>query len=139
LLNRTRDFLKTRADGRVFVNLNAVTYWSLLREADLLIGNSSSGIMEAASCELPVVNVGLRQYGRERAMNVLDAEPTMDSILEKMAAAQSPAFSESLRGMKNLYGDGHASQRIVEVLTTVSLDGLLRKRAANNNLENELS
>jgi UDP-N-acetylglucosamine 2-epimerase len=41
--------------------------------------------------------------------------------------------------MKNLYGDGHASQRIVEVLTTVSLDGLLRKRAANNNLENELS
>jgi UDP-hydrolysing UDP-N-acetyl-D-glucosamine 2-epimerase len=139
LLNRTRDFLKTRTDGRVFVNLNAVTYWSLLREADLLIGNSSSGIMEAASCELPVVNVGLRQYGRERAMNVLDAEPTMDSILEKMAAAQSPAFSESLRGMKNLYGDGHASQRIVEVLTTVSLDGLLRKRAANNNLENELS
>jgi UDP-hydrolysing UDP-N-acetyl-D-glucosamine 2-epimerase len=139
LLNRTRDFLKTRTDGRVFVNLNAVTYWSLLREADLLIGNSSSGIMEAASCELPVVNVGLRQYGRERAMNVLDAEPTMDSILEKMAAAQSPAFSESLRGMKNLYGDGHASQRIVEVLATVSLDGLLRKRAANNNLENELS
>jgi UDP-hydrolysing UDP-N-acetyl-D-glucosamine 2-epimerase len=139
LLNRTRDFLKTRTDGRIFVNLNAVTYWSLLREADLLIGNSSSGIMEAASCELPVVNVGLRQYGRERAMNVLDAEPTMDSILEKMAAAQSPAFSESLRGMKNLYGDGHASQRIVEVLATVSLDGLLRKRAANNNLENELS
>ena len=139
LLNRTRDFLKTRTDGRIFVNLNAVTYWSLLREADLLIGNSSSGIMEAASCELPVVNVGLRQYGRERAMNVLDAEPTMDSILEKMAAAQSPAFSESLRGMKNLYGDGHASQRIVEVLTTVSLDGLLRKRAANNNLENGLS
>jgi UDP-hydrolysing UDP-N-acetyl-D-glucosamine 2-epimerase len=139
LLNRTRDFLKTRADGWVFVNLNAVTYWSLLREADLLIGNSSSGIMEAASCELPVVNVGLRQYGRERAMNVLDAEPTMDSILEKMAAAQSPAFSESLRGMKNLYGDGHASQRIVEVLATVSLDGLLRKRAANNKLENGLS
>jgi UDP-hydrolysing UDP-N-acetyl-D-glucosamine 2-epimerase len=139
LLNRTRDFLKTRTDGRIFVNLNAVTYWSLLREADLLIGNSSSGIMEAASCELPVVNVGLRQYGRERAMNVLDAEPTMDSILEKVAAAQSPAFSESLRGMKNLYGDGHASQRIVEVLATVSLDGLLRKRAANNNLENELS
>ena len=139
LLNRTRDFLKTRTDGRIFVNLNAVTYLSLLREADLLIGNSSSGIMEAASCELPVVNVGLRQYGRERAMNVLDAEPTMDSILEKMATAQSPAFSGSLRGMKNLYGDGHASQRIVEVLTTVSLDGLLRKRAADNKLGNELS
>jgi UDP-hydrolysing UDP-N-acetyl-D-glucosamine 2-epimerase len=129
LLDRTREFLETRADGRVFVNLNATTYWSLLREADILIGNSSSGIMEAASCELPVVNVGLRQYGRERAANVLDAEPTIDSILEKIAVAGSSTFATSLQGMTNPYGDGRASQRIVEVLTTISLHGLLRKRA----------
>jgi UDP-N-acetylglucosamine 2-epimerase (non-hydrolysing)/GDP/UDP-N,N'-diacetylbacillosamine 2-epimerase (hydrolysing) len=58
LMQRTRAFLATRSDARVYVNLEAVTYWSLLRYAALLIGNSSSGIMEAASFALPVVNVG---------------------------------------------------------------------------------
>ena len=75
LMQRTRAFLATHSDARVYVNLDAVTYWSLLRHVALLIGNSSSGIMEAASFALPVVNVGFRQKGRERARNVLDAEP----------------------------------------------------------------
>lgn len=129
LMQRTRDFLKKHLDARVFVNLSAVTYWGLLAHADLLMGNSSSGIMEAASFGLPVVNVGLRQYGRERARNVLDAEPRMESILEKVAVARSERFRESLRGMANPYGDGHAAERIVRVLTSVPLEGLLRKRA----------
>jgi UDP-N-acetylglucosamine 2-epimerase len=55
---------------RIFVNLDAVTYWSLLRCVDVLAGNSSSGIMESASFALPTVNVGMRQQGRERARNV---------------------------------------------------------------------
>jgi len=129
LMQRARDFVKRHTNVRVFVNLDAVTYWSLLRHADLLLGNSSSGIMEAASFALPVVNVGLRQHGRERARNVLDAEPGTAAILEKIATARSAAFRESLRGMTNPYGDGHAAERIVHVLTTVPLEGLLRKRA----------
>jgi UDP-N-acetylglucosamine 2-epimerase (non-hydrolysing)/GDP/UDP-N,N'-diacetylbacillosamine 2-epimerase (hydrolysing) len=88
--------------------------------------------MEAASFALPVVNVGLRQHGRERASNILDAEPHTESILEKIATARSAAFRESLRGMTNPYGDGHAAQRIVQVLTTVPLQGLLRKRALSH-------
>jgi UDP-hydrolysing UDP-N-acetyl-D-glucosamine 2-epimerase len=131
LLDRTRSFLDTRANSRIFVNLNTVTYWSLLREADLLIGNSSSGIMEAASWGLPVVNIGLRQYGRERAANVLDAEPAAESIQQKVSMAQDPAFRKSLEGMTNPYGEGFASQRIVDVLTTVPLHSLLRKRAVS--------
>lgn len=129
LMQRTRDFMQHRANTRVFVNLGAVQYWSLLRHATLLLGNSSSGIMEAASFALPVVNVGLRQHGRERAFNILDAEPHTESILEKIATARSAAFRESLHGMTNPYGNGHAAQRIVQVLTTVPLQGLLRKRA----------
>lgn len=132
LMERTRSFLEGRADARVFVNLNAVTYWSLLRQARLLLGNSSSGIMEAASFALPVVNVGLRQYGRERARNVLDAEPCVEHIMEKVATAQSTVFRDSLRGMENPYGDGRTSERIVQVLTTVPLGDLLRKRASAN-------
>jgi len=133
LMQRARAFVEQRSGARIFVNLPAVTYWSLLAHASLLLGNSSSGIMEAASFALPVVNVGLRQYGRERARNVLDAEPRADSILEKIAIAQSAAFRESLRGMSNPYGDGHAAERIVEVLTTAPLDKLLRKRAMSAN------
>lgn len=131
LIERTRAFLVARGGGRVFVNLDAVTYWSLLRQVNLMIGNSSSGIMEAASFALPVVNVGMRQKGRERAPNVLDAAPDAQSILEKIARARSDSFRQSLSGMTNPYGDGRASEKIVEVLTTVPLTpDLLIKRAS---------
>ncbi len=130
LMERTRAFLSTRSDARVYVNLDSVTYWSLLRQVALLIGNSSSGIMEAASFALPVVNVGFRQKGRERARNVLDAEPDTKAILARIAQAMSPEFRESLAGMTNPYGDGHASEKIVQVLTTVPLsEELIVKRA----------
>ncbi|MBN9614549.1 MAG: UDP-N-acetyl-D-glucosamine 2-epimerase, UDP-hydrolysing [Acidobacteriales bacterium 59-55] len=129
LMQRTHEFIRQHPDAHVFVNLGAVTYWSLLQNAGLLLGNSSSGIMEAASFALPVVNVGLRQFGRERAPNILDAEPNAVSILEKIATSRSTAFRDSLRGMTNPYGDGHAAERIVQVLTSVPLEGLLRKRA----------
>ena len=121
LMDRTDRFLQVRPEGRVFVNLPAVTYWSLLREADLMIGNSSSGIMETPSFALPTVNVGMRQQGRERAGNILDALPHRDDILAKVAVARSDEFRRSLKGMQNPYGDGHASQTIVKVLTAVPL------------------
>ena len=132
LLQRTRSFLSSRTDARLFVNLDAVTYWSLLREVAVLIGNSSSGIMEAASFALPVVNVGFRQKGRERARNVLDAQPEASAILAQIAKARSQVFRDSLAGMTNPYGDGHAAETIVQVLTTISLGGLLVKRANGN-------
>jgi len=133
LMRRTRAFIERHPDARVFVNLGAVTYWSLLAHASLLLGNSSSGIMEAASFALPVVNVGLRQYGRERARNILDANPHKETILKQINIAQSTAFRESLRGMTNPYGDGHASERIVNVLATTPLENLLRKRSLLTN------
>jgi UDP-hydrolysing UDP-N-acetyl-D-glucosamine 2-epimerase len=129
LMQLAHSFCKRRNDSHVFVNLDSITYWTLLRESTLLLGNSSSGIMEAASFALPVVNIGLRQFGRERARNVLDADPGVSSILEEVARAASPGFQASIQAMQNPYGDGHASERIVEILTTVPLDGLLRKRS----------
>jgi UDP-hydrolysing UDP-N-acetyl-D-glucosamine 2-epimerase len=130
LLERSRAFVSSRSDARIYVNLDSVTYWSLLRCAALLIGNSSSGIMEAASFALPVVNVGFRQSGRERARNVLDARPEPKAILAGIAEAMSLEFRASLAGMTNPYGDGHASEKIVNVLATVALsEGLLVKSA----------
>ena len=130
LIRRTRAFLDERGDGHLFTNLDALTYWSLLAQVELLLGNSSSGIMETASFALPTVNVGLRQKGRERAANVIDVAPAVEAILEGIARARTAEFRESLAGMANPYGDGRASERIVSVLTSVPLGAeLLMKRA----------
>lgn len=122
LIERTNAFVRMRKDARVFVNLDPITYWSLLRQADLFIGNSSSGIIEAASFALPTVNVGIRQRGREHGANVLDAEATADSILACVERAMSQPFRDSLRGMANPYGDGHASEKIARLLTETPID-----------------
>jgi len=125
LIERTRAFLSDGSRGRLFVNLDSLTYWSLLRQVDLLLGNSSSGIMESPSFALPTVNIGLRQEGRERARNILDCPPNTQAIVEMIRVARSAQFRESLRGMTNPYGDGHASEKIVQILTTVPLSNNL--------------
>jgi UDP-hydrolysing UDP-N-acetyl-D-glucosamine 2-epimerase len=139
LIDRTRAFLERRKAGWVFTNLDPRAYWSLLRHVDILVGNSSSGIMESASFALPTVNVGIRQQGRERALNVLDAEPRAESIVNATRKAQSPEFKKSLEGMSNPYGDGHASERIVQVLTNAPPSRvLLLKRQSQHVASNEL-
>jgi UDP-hydrolysing UDP-N-acetyl-D-glucosamine 2-epimerase len=132
LISRIENFLTARGNGRLFFNLPAVEYWSLLKCANMMVGNSSSGIMETASFALPTVNVGLRQKGRERARNVIDAPAVSASIMEAIDKARSPEFIESLGGMQNPYGEGYASERIVEVLATLpARDILLMKQVAN--------
>lgn len=131
LVERTKSFLKARGRGYLFVNLPAITYWSLLQNVQIMVGNSSSGIMETGSFALPTVNVGMRQQGRERAANVLDADPDTAQILKRIEEARSAAFRQSLHGMANPYGDGHAAERIVKVLSTLpSAEHLLIKRGA---------
>jgi UDP-hydrolysing UDP-N-acetyl-D-glucosamine 2-epimerase len=131
LVERARTFAATRGNTHVFVNLGAITYLSLLHHIDVLVGNSSSGIMESASLALPTVDIGLRQQGRDRARNVLSVAPDAVAILEKITEARSAAFRASLAGLENPYGDGRASTKIVEVLTTVPLtEELLLKRAS---------
>jgi UDP-N-acetylglucosamine 2-epimerase (non-hydrolysing)/GDP/UDP-N,N'-diacetylbacillosamine 2-epimerase (hydrolysing) len=131
LIERARTFAASRDAAHVFVNLDALTYWSLLKQVDVLVGNSSSGIMESASFALPTVDVGLRQQGRERARNVIDAAPEVRAILKAIATAKGTDFRRSLQGMTNPYGEGVASEKIVEVLTTVPLgeESLLKRHA----------
>ena len=127
LIVRTQAFAATRPDTRIFVNLDAVTYWSLLRCVDVMIGNSSSGIMETASFALPTVNVGMRQQGRERARNVLDANADCGQISLAIQRSLGDEFRTSLAGMTNPYGNGYAAEQIVEVLANADLENLLVK------------
>ncbi|MFP5227068.1 MAG: UDP-N-acetylglucosamine 2-epimerase, partial [Acidobacteriota bacterium] len=137
LMERSRAFAARYQAVKIFVNLDAVTYWSLLRCVQVMVGNSSSGIMETASFSLPTVNVGLRQRGRERARNVLDAAASREAILAQIAEARSAQLSERLAGMRNPYGDGQAAERIVQVLTTCPLgQELLVKKSRELGAEN---
>jgi UDP-hydrolysing UDP-N-acetyl-D-glucosamine 2-epimerase len=136
LINRARRFLAIRNRGRIWTNLDAVTYWSLLRHALLFIGNSSSGIMETPSFALPTVNIGLRQQGRERARNVLDVEPVADAILARVEIARSSVFRDSLNGMENPYGNGNAAGIIAKVLADTPLSpGILFKHSPRSRLK----
>jgi UDP-hydrolysing UDP-N-acetyl-D-glucosamine 2-epimerase len=128
LIERTRALAATRPHTHIFINLDAITYWSLLAEVDAIIGNSSSGIMEAASFALPAVNIGMRQQGRERAANVLDAPAESASIQHALARALTPDFRAGLAGMTNPYGVGDAARTIARVLAETPLDNLLIKQ-----------
>ena len=113
-----------------FRNIPRREFLGLLRAADVLVGNSSTGIIEAASLRLPAVNIGSRQEGRDRGKNVIDVPPERAAICRGIERALSDhAFRKLLAGSTSPYGDGHAGERIVEVLRTLPLDEeLIQKR-----------
>jgi UDP-hydrolysing UDP-N-acetyl-D-glucosamine 2-epimerase len=110
-------------------NLGTQGYFSLMNVCAAMVGNSSSGILEAASFKLPVVNIGNRQRGRVHGSNVIDVGYGREEVLAGTQKALSSEFRAGLAHLTNLYGDGHAAERIVEVLRTVQIDDrLLIKR-----------
>jgi UDP-N-acetylglucosamine 2-epimerase len=129
IVERLNAFAERRARARFVSSLGDEVYASLLKEVDAMVGNSSSGLIEAPSFALPVVNVGDRQRGRVRAGNVIDVGHARDEIAAGLVQALDPAFRRGLAGLANPYGDGHAAPRIVRVLRELELGPrLIRKR-----------
>lgn len=129
VLARVKRFVAAQPRATIVASLGGVAYFSLLRHVVAMVGNSSSGIIEAASFELPVVNVGMRQQGRLRARNIIDVGDATAEIAEGVRRALDPGFRTSLAGLVNPYGDGHAAERIVARLRDVELGpSLLVKR-----------
>ncbi len=124
LIRMLETFVKSYRRGTALLvsSLGTLRYWSLLRHADVMVGNSSSGLTEAPSFKLPVVNIGDRQKGRIKAENVMDVpEGSTGAVMEAIRSVLEPSFRESLRKMTNPYGNGQASAQIVERLKTVDL------------------
>ena len=119
-----RPFLHT------FKSLPHIEYLSLLNIADALVGNSSSGIIEASSFHLPVVNIGIRQEGRQRADNVIDVASDKEKIIEAInTALHDKTFKRKVNESGNPYGDGRAGLRIAEVLAELVINQkLLQKK-----------
>ena len=113
-------------------NLGTVRYFSLMKSGLAMVGNSSSGIIEAASFNLPVINIGQRQKGRLHSYNVINCDSNKSSIVNAINKAISSKFKDSLIGMQNPYGDGDASKRIISVLKSIKIDRFLTMKSFYN-------
>jgi len=110
-----------------FTSLGQVRYLSALQFVDAVVGNSSSGLAEAPSFRIGTINIGDRQKGRIKASSVIDCEPTIEGIENALEKLYSPTFQEALQQVENPYGNGCASEKIVEILKTVELEKSLKK------------
>lgn len=130
IVEAVRRFVGRRPAARVFVSsLGTRGYFAVMRRAAAMVGNSSSGIVEAASFGLPVVNIGDRQRGRTHGANVLHAPCEPIAIVDAVRTALSPKFRQMARQSGNPYGDGHAAARIATVLRSVPLDDALVRKS----------
>lgn len=129
----TRDALTAWADRRAgvrtFDSLGQLRYLSLLSHADVVIGNSSSALIEAPEFRLPAVNVGDRQRGRVMAPNVIPAPAEAAAVEQAVRLGLSGAFRDGLAGMSNPYRRGAVSERLLAVLAGVTDAGALRRKA----------
>jgi UDP-hydrolysing UDP-N-acetyl-D-glucosamine 2-epimerase len=117
-----------RANVHAFDSLGQLRYLSLLSHADVVAGNSSSGVLEAPAFGVPVVNVGDRQRGRLMTANVIHAEPDRGAIAAALRRALDPGFRASVAGLDNPYGEGETSRIVVDALADAELDRLRDKR-----------
>ena len=110
-----------------FASLGQLRYLSALQYIDAVVGNSSSGLLEAPSFKIATINIGDRQKGRIKALSVIDCEPKKEEILKAFKEIYSKEFQEKLKNVENPYGESCPSKQIIEVLKNVNLANILKK------------
>ena len=130
IIDKINEFRHNHDNVYVFHSLGQVKYLSLMKYADVMIGNSSSGIIESPSFKLPVVNIGDRQKGRLRNKNIIDVGNNEIEIIEGInKALYNKQFINSLNDLENVYGDGTTSEKVVKILKTIEInEKLLHKK-----------
>ena len=103
-------------------NVPREMYLGLMSVASVIVGNSSSGILEAPSFGLPAINIGRRQAGRYQGINVINVDHDVNEIYDAIKKAMNPVFRRSLQGIPNPYADGKSSERIVNILSTIEIN-----------------
>jgi len=133
-----RNFVDTHSSCYFVNNFGTEGYFSMMAVSAAMVGNSSSGIIEAGSFRLPVVNIGNRQRGRIKGANVIDVEYNKESIIKGIQEVLNPHFRKSLHNLSNLYGSGNSSDKILKVLKQISInDNFLIKRFHDLSCEGE--
>lgn len=124
-------FVAQHANSCAYTSLGQLRYLSCLAHVDGVVGNSSSGLLEAPSFQKGTINIGDRQRGRLQAASVINCEPTRESITTALKHLYSAGFHTGLRNVRNPYGEGGASEKILATLKSAALDGVLKKSFYN--------
>ena len=120
--------LKNQEKAIFVMSLGQLRYLSAIKHADIVLGNSSSGISEAPSLKKATINIGNRQKGRIKAPSIIDTKCDKSAILKAIKKAYSKDFQAKLKSVKNPYDSGFASKKIIKVLENIKLNGILKKK-----------
>lgn len=120
-------FVASHANSRAYTSLGQLRYLSCMQFVDGVLGNSSSGLTEAPSMGIGTINIGDRQKGRIAASSVIHCSPTVSSIRRAIKTLYGPTFQREIATAVNPYGNGGASKTIIDILSTHTFEGLLKK------------
>ena len=122
------DYIK-QSGIKWYPSLPTNIFINLYRNVNVLIGNSSSGIHETPTFQIPTINIGTRQQGRERSNNVIDVPHKKSAIIDAIhKSINDKEFLDMIKNTNNPYGDGASSQKIVKILKEISFDNIIQKR-----------
>lgn len=131
LIKLVENFVSRHPNAKSYTSLGQLRYLSCLAQVDGVVGNSSSGLLEAPSFRKGAVNIGDRQRGRLQAESVINCEPNRESISAALRRLYSDEFQSNLQCVKNIYGEGGASDAIVSIVKKTSLDDIVKKNFFN--------
>ena len=121
------DYVAINDNSIAFTSMGALNYLSALQFVDVVVGNSSSGLLEAPSFNIATIDIGDRQKGRIKADSVISCSPTQESILSAFDKSYSEDFQNIVDNTKNPYGNGGASKIVVDIIKDFDLNGILKK------------
>ena len=122
------EFCKRNANVKYFESLGHTNYLSIMNNCDLVIGNSSSGILEAPFLKKPVINIGNRQGGRLKSKNIISCKSSIKDIQKAFKIFESKEFKNQLKNFKIFYGNGNTSKKAVNILEKIDLKKILIKK-----------
>ena len=127
LIKMVDHYVSQHPNARAYASLGQLRYLSCIAHVDGVVGNSSSGLAEVPTLKKGTINIGDRQRGRLQAESVINCAPTRQSISTALGRLYSTDFQASLSQVRNPYGDGGASEKIVETIKRYAIEGIVKK------------
>jgi GDP/UDP-N,N'-diacetylbacillosamine 2-epimerase (hydrolysing) len=127
LIKMVEQFVAQHTNARAYTSLGQLRYLSCIAHVDGVVGNSSSGLAEAPSFRKGTINIGDRQRGRLQAASVINCKPTRRSIATALERLYSSDFQVSLSQVRNPYGEGGASEKVIKTIKHYEIDGVIKK------------